>query len=158
MLDEYIVPAAVSHAVELAPRLRKADIDELKASTGGDPLELLVEAVLYPGALSRAFLDPADGSVAGMFGVAPVDEKAGSVWLVSTYAVERYPLRFLRRCKRFLPKLHAYRPLLFNYVDARNTVHLTWLKWLGFSFVALHEHFGVERRPFYEIVRLEDNV
>ena len=26
-------------------------------------------------------------------------------------------------------------PILFNYIDSRNKLHLTWLKWCGFKII-----------------------
>ena len=26
-------------------------------------------------------------------------------------------------------------PVLFNYIDSRNQLHLTWLKWCGFKII-----------------------
>lgn len=91
-----------------------------------------------------------------MFGCVPVDETSGSVWLLGSDDLTQPPLRkqFLAEGRVWLNQLHAFRPLLFNFVDARNTVHIRWLRWMGFTFLRLHPEYGVERRPFWEFARL----
>ena len=39
-------------------------------------------------------------------------------------------------------------------VDARNELHIKWLKFMGFKFIQRHENFGVAKLPFYEFLRI----
>ena len=61
---------------------------------------------------------------------------------------------FLRQSRIHLANLHAMYPVLFNFVDARNTVHLRWLRWMGFTFISRNDNYGPEKRTFYEFVRI----
>ena len=61
---------------------------------------------------------------------------------------------FLRQSRIELKKVHKEFPVLFNYIDARNTVHLRWLKFMGFTIIKKLEIFGYEGRPFYEFVKI----
>lgn len=89
------------------------------------------------------------------FGATPLPGKdAAAVWLLAAPAVSRHRRQILKECPVWLDKIHARHPLLFNYVDARNTLHIRWLKLMGFSFLKLHPHWGREQRPFYEFARL----
>jgi len=99
-----------------------------------------------------------DGTPFMMSGVVPANEGAGAVWMLSTDAIEDYAVSFLRQCKGVLAEWNRIYPVLFNYVDARNELHVKWLKWMGFTFIKRHEHFGVEGVPFYEFVRINNNV
>ena len=45
-------------------------------------------------------------------------------------------------------------PILFNFVDARNTTHVKWIKYMGFSIIQEHATFGVEGRLFYEFAKI----
>ncbi|OQW34870.1 MAG: hypothetical protein A4E20_01450 [Nitrospira sp. SG-bin2] len=124
------------------------------AISGLTPEERLPEVRLYPGILCT-ILDNAD-LPAGMFGVVPTDDLAGAVWLLGSEALVRDPLRrqFIREGRSWLDRLHAFRPLLHNVVDERNTLHVHWLKKLGFVFIKRHPAYGYEQRPFLEFVRL----
>lgn len=150
---EYVRPATVQDALELAPKLRQADLREVKAASGQSPEAVLLCGVSY-GRPCLSFVDP-EGNLAGMFGVTPTGvPEIGVVWLLSSDAVERYPMHFLRRCKPWVEKFNDMYPILTNFVDQRNEVHVRWLRWLGFKFLRLVE-YGVEQLPFYEIVRVK---
>lgn len=151
---EYVRAYQIGDADYLAPRLRERDRAEVAAASGRDPLSALMYSAEHSDLLCTVV--DAGGRPVGMFGASAVDDDSASVWLLGSDALVQPPLRreFLREGGRFLDHLHAFRPLLFNYVDARNTVHIRWLKWVGFTFIKLHQHYGVEQRPFWEFVRI----
>lgn len=149
---DFVRPATIQDARDLAPRLRPADVQEIWAATGESPEEALIMGVKL-GRPALSFVDPR-GELAGMFGVTPLsDPLVGAVWMLSSPAIERYPVHFLRRCRGWIEQFHDAYPVLMNYVDARNVVHIRWLKWVGFQFLRLVP-YGVQRMPFYEIVRV----
>lgn len=78
----------------------------------------------------------------------------GSVWLLGAQELNNYSLYFLRHCRSWVNKLQEDYIVLWNYVDARNKVHIRWLKWCGFTFLRLINNHGVEQRPFYEFERV----
>jgi hypothetical protein len=96
------------------------------------------------GALAEGFeiSDPcltivaADGEPIGMFGAVPwPDRQVANVWLLATEKLVTVTKRqFIRECRAWVDGLNAKYPLLTNLVDARNTVHLRWLRWCGFEF------------------------
>lgn len=135
----------------LAPRLRPADVQELLAA--GSPSAL---AALQSGLdLSRPCLSIVDDQdrVVTMFGVVPSgDPLVGFVWLLSSDALDHHKIKFLRHSREWLTHLHSHHPVLANMVDARNTVHIKWLQWLGFTFVAERLVGG---HLFFEFVRLQ---
>jgi hypothetical protein len=85
-------------------------------------------------------------------------EGAGSIWLLATDDIEKYQITFLRHSKKVLKELQQDYLALHNYVDARNSLHIKWLKWMGFTFINKLDRFGVEQRPFYEFVRINECV
>ena len=150
---EFVRQATRQDALELAPLLRQADIMEIEAASGLSPEAALLHGVEC-GRPTLSFVDP-KGGLAGMFGVTPTDDPlVGAVWMLSSGAIERYPIHFLRRCRPWVDKFHEAYPVLMNYVDQRNDVHIRWLKWMGFTFVRLVP-YGVNQLPFYEIVRVK---
>jgi hypothetical protein len=154
-MDKYLVPTKLEDVEHIAPRLREADRRECLAATGKEPLDVLKMSLLI-GDFTYTMTAP-DGTKVGLFGVckSPL-EGAGVIWLCATDDIYQYQMTFLRRSKEFLENLLNDYVVLHNAVDARNTLHIKWLKWMGFTFIKKHEHWGYEQRPFYEFVRINN--
>ena len=142
-----------SDAEYIAQHLRTADLGEIQASAGADPLA----AIRFCAAASGILCTIVGQHPAAIYGVVPVDDITGAVWLLGTDELTAPPLRrqFLTESRAYLDRLHDFRPLLFNYVDERNTLHIRWLKWVGCTFINRHEKYGFEQRPFLEFVRIK---
>jgi hypothetical protein len=95
-----------------------------------------------------------DGEVIALCGVvATPTPGVGSVWMVGTKAISRHRTRFLREGRKWLDvKFSDYR-CLGNFVDARNELHIRWLKHLGFTFAdpIPYGPFGLPFIPFYKV-------
>lgn len=131
--------------------LRAADRAEVEALTGRDPREALVESV-ERSALAWAGL--ADGELVCLFGVVPMTLTGvtGVPWLLGSDAVTRYGRPFLRRNRFYVAEMLRVFPVLRNVVDARNTVSIRWLAWLGFTLGA-PQPMGVRGLPFIPFTR-----
>jgi hypothetical protein len=138
----------------VARKMRDADRREVAAATGREPFEAL-ETSIYMSRIACSIVDATDVPVA-IFGVAEADDVTGIVWLLGTDDLTRGKLgrQFLRECRFYLDRLHDHWPLLTNCVDERNTVHASWLRWVGCTFLRRHERYGYEQRPFLEFVRI----
>jgi hypothetical protein len=126
-----ILPATNEHALELAPKLREADVAELMAMGARTALRALTDSMaVSPDCYALLF----DGEVAAIFGVFPVSALGGLglVWLLSGPAVDRHPMAFLRLSRPVLKMLLRRCPRLFNFTDARYVKALAWLEWMGF--------------------------
>jgi len=157
MDKKLLTPTTLEDVDYIAPRLRKADREECQAATGKQPLEVL-HAGLSLGDISLTLRSP-DGDRVGLCGVVKSYlENAGVVWMCATDDIYQYQMTFLRNSKEALAYLGQDYSLLYNCVDARNTVHIKWLDWMGFTFINKHETYGAENRPFYEFVRINNNV
>ena len=153
LMDKLLTPTVVEDVDFIAPRLRKADYNECLASTGQQPLGVLLNS-LNLGDISLTLRAP-NGDRVGLCGVVPSALKeAGVVWMVATDDIHQHQTTFLRNSKRALQNLSKDYLVLFNCVDARNSVHIKWLKWMGFTFINKHENYGAEKRLFYEFVRI----
>jgi hypothetical protein len=137
----------------LVPILRTADWQEMLAISTGDLVTRLREGAEHS-VPSCTILDN-HGVVAGMFGVVPHGD-FGQIWMVGADTLTRPPLsrQFIRECRTHLSVME--RPFLAvgNKIDERNTLHIRWLRWLGFSFVNRIPSYGVEGRPFLEFIKL----
>ncbi len=92
----------------------------------------------------------------GLFGVDPSEvENLGYIWMCSTPEITRHSFEFLKGSRVILDALHREYPVLTNLVDARNTVHHKWLRWMGFSFLRTIEKWGARGVPFHEFARLK---
>ena len=139
-----IRPATVEDALALV--LRQADREEVEALTGRDAREALVESVVRSAA---AWAGLANGELVCLFGVVPVSlvGVTGIPWLLGSDAVTRYGRPFLRRNRAYLREMLREFPVLRKVVDARNTVSIRWLEWLGFT-LGTPQPMGVCGLPF----------
>lgn len=136
-----IIRQAMFHDIEaLAPRMRTADVAEIWASNRYTPSEAL-EHGFEESDVCMTVLHK--NEVAAMLGVTP----AGVVWMLTSTAVEQFKKTFAQLSRQFITELLKQYPVLFNYVDARHTQSITWLKWCGARFEA-PVPCGPDRLPF----------
>jgi len=149
-------PALSRDAASLAPRLRKADLQEIKANLGEDPLVLL-EKGIAESSFCNAVVNEDDRPLA-LFGVVPDmgDADVGLIWLLASDELAAHPFFLLRNSRKWVDILQRQYRVLWNHIDARNELHIRWLKWSGFTLLRRVEEFGVERRPFYEFEKVRD--
>jgi hypothetical protein len=110
----------------VAEHIRPADRAELTA-LGRLPEQALLDGVRLS---QLCFTIWMGGNPAAVFGATP----QGAIWLLGTPAIARHSAWFLRISPGCVNVLHSCSPVLWNWVDARNTVHIRWLRWLGFQF------------------------
>jgi len=151
----FVRPAVVDDVVYLSTCLRQADLDEIKANCGLDPKDALMVGFECS---SQCYTGVYNNNPFIIFGATPTTEGVGACWALGSDDLLKARREFLRQSEYWIDKLHEEYPLLFNYVDARNTVHIRWLKWLNFKFINLHKEFGEGRLPFYEFVRITNHV
>ena len=141
--------------VEVAENMRQEDIEECFAHSGSSPVQSLFECFFTSNPCMTMI--SRHGNPMGMWGIIKQPNKSGQVWMLGCKNMledSRDKREFLRQSRIELKKLHKEFPVLFNYIDARNTVHLRWLTFMGFTIIRKHETFGYEGRPFYEFVKI----
>lgn len=131
----------------LAERVRQSDIDELQAAAGVTPSEAMAGGLCES---IQTWIGYLNGIPCCMFGVAPVEgsDELGACWMTGTELVERHPRAFLEGSRLAFREMLQIRPTLINYVDARHSKALRWLRWLGAE-IAEARPYGVEGRPFH---------
>lgn len=142
-----ITPASIEDAHELAQNLRAADLRELDAFTGGDPLEALIDSIAAsPVAWTWRF----EGRVMAIFGASPWADRpgVGSCWLLACEEAAKHRMFFWRQARKFVNAELEHFSVLENYVDCRHTAAIQWLAWCGASFVEMCPFFGRLRTPF----------
>lgn len=121
---------------DLAPRLRAEDLREIELfSNGKDPVDVLREGAEQ--SVPSCTIIGNIGFVAGMFGAVPQENGIARIWLLGSDELVQQPLsrQFLRECRKYLSAMETLYPALGNKIDARNTVHIKWLRWMGFTFI-----------------------
>ncbi len=156
MVPVYVRKSEWDDAKKLAPLLRRADRNEMRAVLGANAcpeaaLRYGIEVSYYP------YTGLIDGEVACIFGAVPdAHEHIGSIWLMGSDALSDHPFAFLRRSKPWLARVFPPFTLLWNCVDKRNTLHIRWLRWMGFSFLREIPEYGEQKRPFLEFAKIRD--
>ena len=156
MASHSIVPATPEHIIEIARNIRPPDVREVWASCMRRPLEAL-QAGLQMSELARVGM--VHGKPVCAWGV--VRESllfnSGIPWMLGTKELENHAVKFLRNSKPELMKIFENYDLLENYVDARNTLSIRWLKWLGFKFDEA-KPYGVFGLPFHRFSMEKEHV
>jgi len=94
-----------------------------------------------------------ENKLLGIFGVIPTVPREGAIAMIGTQEIERNRHSFLRGSRDVLAYLHKDYDRLYNVVDARNTLHVEYLKWLGFKMGKHIEQFGHAKIPVIEFER-----
>lgn len=127
-----IRPAVADDIPAIAANARAADVQEMAV------LGLTVERALQGGmqVSDWSYTGLVDDVPVCMFGVAPrsVLTGEGIPWMLGTNGLEPAQVPFLRLCRPVVTAMQAAYPRLANVIDARNTVAMRWLRWLGFRF------------------------
>lgn len=158
--DIQVRAAKGKDAAAMAPNLRAADLAELQASLGADadPEAVLKAGIKYSDDPRTVLVDGVPAAIFGVCDTGESEPTVGCIWLMGTDAIETISMAFLRGCKAHLPMQQASYEILTNFVDSRNTVHIRWLQWLGFSIIREENDYGAEKRTFYEFARVSINV
>lgn len=105
-----------------------------------------------PGAYCKTFLNN-ENQVLCMYGVIPINETTGSIWLLGSTLIQKHKKSFLKNSRKEINKLHKKFSILTNYVDSRNSDHIDWLKWCGFK-VDSQKPVPINNVDFYSFVRV----
>ena len=148
MKENYVRKAELKDALELAPKIRKGDRQEIMASNGASPLEALVIPFTQEGKIYSIIGTKSEG-VIGMFGSSPVKEKGyGIVWLLSSEDLFKHIKQFIKECPKWVHDMSKDYEHVYNFVDERNWKSLKWLQFLGFEPKRKIGDFGVGKIPF----------
>ena len=151
-----IIPAVPMYIEGLAVNMCQRDIDECWAASHSPPKEALVRSLAAsPNAMAGLY----QGRVVCMYGVAEISilSNIGIPWLLGTDEIEEHSKYFLRHNRYYMREISKRYSYLVNFVDARNTVAIRWLEWLGFR-VLPAQPFGPDDMPFHRFEIGQSNV
>lgn len=144
-----IRPTTAADILDLAPRLREADLEEIKALTGLGPLEALALGLFQSDTCITCV--SAEGVIVGVCGIAPYDDgETASVWFLTAPEIAQHIRELAVKGKEWLDQQNSIYPILMNYVTEDNTVHLRLIKYLGFTLGTPFNIHGTDTRviPF----------
>ena len=150
---ELLVPT-LQDIEHIAANLRADDVRELQA-VYGPGVDLLHRLILAVDVSEDVYVAvSAAGEPVALTGVAPVSLLGGlgCPWLLGTEASVRYPRDIVAHGRRLVRKWESRYSCLFNYVDARNTRSIAWLRHIGFSISDAQPH-GLQGLPFHRFER-----
>lgn len=132
---------------ELIANMRGCDVDECQAAGMLTPREAVEQSIeMSPDAAAILV----DGRCVVLFGVGrwSVLGLRGIPWLLTTEEAPKHAIRLIPLSREFIEDAKKHYTFLENYVDARNTKAIKWMKWLGFK-VRPAKPFGPYRLPFH---------
>lgn len=145
--DYQILEATHDHVEALKSRLRPLDLLEIEASSGRRPslaLELSwrVSEVCWTGLIK--------GEVVTMFGAGrkSLISRVGVPWMLGSQELSGAGLEVGRRSKEYVKEMKSHFARLENFIDARQTRSIRWLRWCGFS-IEPAAPYGVKGLPFH---------
>ena len=135
-----IRPATLELAEWIGQRLRPEDELECMTSTGSPGSTVVPLSFQYSKECYVMYPEPRDRRKAPehpavIFGVCddPANPDVGIVWLLATPEIQRCAISVIREAHHWLAHFTRLYPRgLYNYVDARNDLHVRWLKLTGF--------------------------
>lgn len=142
-----IVTASPADLDFIAANMSQADADEVWATAGVLPWEALEASAR----VSRdTFVGRANGAPVCAFGVGQrtLLDDVGVPWLLGTPEIRKHARAFLTLSKEWVTREAERYSRLENWVDARHTRAVKWLKWLGFTLEPAVP-YGPYKMPFH---------
>lgn len=132
MADVLIRPTQPGDTDTLFENLRSADLAECLAYGDRDIRESLRGSAARSMLCWTAFVD---GEMAAIIGCAPISVLSGigSPWMLGTPVLDRHSRILVRRTPEYIARMLRAFPHLVNFVHAKNTTSVRWLRRLGFT-------------------------
>lgn len=137
-------PATIDDAFALAPRLRAADIAEVRAAGHEHMDVVLAESIA---ASAEAWAYEVNGTVHAIMGL--VEVTGGVPWLLGSNELFKQGRDLLTLPQPFLERWLAKYGVLANMVHTDNHRSIRWLKHLGFTIGEAFQLNGHSFHPFY---------
>ena len=130
MAEILIRPTETGDAALLSANLRASDRAELQAVGFWDALAPIADSVRTSALCWTAL---ADGELACILGVAPLDGQTGAPWMLGTPRLDTQARVLVRETPRYIGAMLEVFPHLLNFVHAQNRTSVHWLRRLGFT-------------------------
>lgn len=144
----------VKDCVALSLTMREEDKQEVWHSSRSSPEQALLKSF---SASRLCWTVEWNKKVVAIFGVCGDKGGLGVPWMLASDDLVKIRKTFIRECKNYLNKMQEHHPILANSAWTKNTVHIEWLKWLGFEFKEPFPH-GEDKELFIYFYRKTQNV
>lgn len=138
-------------ASKIAPHLRDADKREIIASSGADIEQAILSSIVT--SVAHSVILP-DGRLICIFGIGDDTMGGGIPWMIGTDDMIKHRKALIKDAREWIDYQLDIYSYLWNYADARNTIHLQWLRHMGFTVSDIPEYIGADPSvPFYNFYR-----
>lgn len=127
--------------------MRESDVREIWCSSKSRPLVALKVSVSISDKPKTIMVDDRPAAIFGICNISVLSGR-GVPWLLGTPELEKISYRFVKGSRIVLKEMAQKYKILENYVDARNTASIQWLRWLGFDIMEA-ESYGPFQVPFH---------
>lgn len=145
----YIENSVLTDVFNLAPNLRREDVDEALA------INLAPETALLQGYIfsKECYSVKYKKQVIGMFGLSTfnVPKNQALIWFLGSDECSNHPITFVKQGIKFTNKWLQEYDILLNVVDNRNKSHIEWLKSIGVTISTPIMINGHKFLQFYKI-------
>jgi hypothetical protein len=146
-------PATYDDCLDLAPRLRSVDQEEVWVANEWLPEEALVESW---GNTKFPWAGIVDGQVQFIFGIGKTQRPTeGIPWLLGSDVIKEISTEFAVKSRPVWDEVSEGYTYFHNCVWSKNTVHIRWLKHLGFEFARDPHPLGTNRELFYYFTKYQ---
>lgn len=147
MVEVLIRPTEPGDVARLFANLRASDLAECQAY-GKPDIAAGIESSAARSLLCWTGL--VDGELAAILGVAPLSivNGIGSPWMLGTPVLDAHQRVLVRKTPEYIARMLKAFPHLVNFVHAKNTTSVRWLRRLGFS-LSEPAPFGPLGEPFH---------
>lgn len=144
----YAVPATPELVERMVGKLRSEDNAESLAMCGHPADWGLLNGFRFS---EKCWVAMQDDEPVACFGVksSGLLSDTGVPWLLGTDKVREIQREFIRQSRSYVQQMREGYRVLENWVDARNTISINWLRWCGFSIESFPRPFGVNGEPFH---------
>lgn len=141
----------IDDCIELSRSMREEDKREIWHFGRVSPLVALLDGLQYS---SKCWTVEWQGRVVAMFGVTKQDDDVGIPWMLASEDLKKIKKSFLRECHQYVERMFDGYQVLTNCAWSQNTIHIQWLKWLGFKFLPARAK-GYDGELFYEFYKVK---
>jgi len=134
--------------VYLSKNLRYEDKREVE--TLGHTPEKALALGFGNSSICRSIID-ARGTPVGVYGVIPLSDKIGQIWMLGSQGLVKIKTAFLKQSRSEVEGMNIMYPHLCNFRDSRNDVHLKWICWCVFKIIG---EKMINNVKFYEFCKV----
>ena len=131
----------------VSSRLSLADLREVETATGERPIDVLPQ--MCKAAETYSIRPYRNSEPVALFGIMDAGEPGrANVFLLGTKSIDKVAKTLVGELPHWLDAWCETYPILTNYADSRNVLHLRYLEHIGFT---IGETIDVRGVPFHEI-------